>query len=511
MDVAARGEGTQVGAQLSARASDDSAVTGQIKRGFVWLGAASLVTRVLDAASTLGVLWLVSKEELGLATLAWSIGVFVEAFNGLGIGTALVQAESLDQRTLSDAFWYALGVAVLLIAGVWLVAPGLASLWGAAALTPLIRASALKLLFVGAGLVPLQLLNRGLKFERIALANTAATFGSGLSTLLLAWAGLGAWAFVLGQLVYGLVIMVSAFALQHFRPQLGFGFARIAPLARFGARAAAANVVYHLYRNADYFIMGRYLGVAAVGVYRVGFELAMTPTVTLLNVVNRAALPAYARLQTDRPALTRALLYTSKSLSLMLAPVTVLLAFGADDLLALIHDGEWRAAGSVTQWLAWAAFLRSLTHLFPQVFYAVGRPSLALFESLASAVVLSLSFVLALAWFGADYGILTVGWAWLVGGAALLVLFFKLTQRVVPLSLRAVWDSLAPASGGLVWLVLLAIGAGWLIPASLPPLWALLTRAAVLGGGYFVYLRLGLHMRFADLRAAPAEPKTAAV
>lgn len=489
---------------MSTRSVAETEATGQIKRGFVWLGAASLVTRVLDAVFTLGVLWLVSREQLGLATLAWSIGVFIEAFNGLGIGTALIQRAELEEGVLSDAFWYALAVALTFIGAVWVAAPWLASIWDNATLTPLIRASALKLLFVGVALVPLSLLNRSMKFERIALANTLATFGSGASTMTLAWLGFGAWAFVLGQLVYGLVIAVAAFALQPFRPAFSFQFARIKPMAMFGARAAGAGIVYHLYRNADYFIMGRFLGVSAVGVYRVGFELAMTPTVTLLNVVNRAALPAYSRLQTDRAALTRALCWTSQSLSLMLAPITVIIAFGANDLLALINDGEWSGAASVLPWLAWAALLRSLTHLFPQIFYAVGRPSLALFESLASALVLCTSFAAALMWFGADYGILTVGWAWFVAGAVLLVSFFKLTQRVLPLSFGAVVRSLSPAAVGVGVLVAIAVGVNLAIPSETPPLWSLLSRALVIGLGYMAYLRLGLHIRWKDLKVQPA-------
>jgi O-antigen/teichoic acid export membrane protein len=484
--------------------SAETEATGQIKRGFVWLGAASLVTRVLDAVFTLGVLWLVSREQLGLATLAWSIGVFIEAFNGLGIGTALIQKAEIEEGVLSDAFWYSLAVALTLIGAVWIAAPWLASIWDNGALTPLIRASATKLLFVGAALVPLSLLNRAMKFERIALANTLATFGSGVSTVVLAWCGMGAWAFVLGQLVYGLVIALAAFWLQPFLPAFSFQFARIRPMALFGARAAGAGIVYHLYRNADYFIMGRFLGVSAVGVYRVGFELAMTPTVTLLNVVNRAALPAYSRLQTDRAALTRALCWTSQSLSLMLAPITVIIAFGANDLLALINDGEWSGAASVLPWLAWAALLRSLTHLFPQIFYAVGRPSLALFESLASALVLCVSFVGALMLFGADYGILPVGWAWFVGGAVLLVAFFRLTQRVLPISLAALARSLSPAALGLGVLVVIELGLNWAIPTATPPLWSLLGRALVIGLGYMAYLRLGLHMRWSDLKAQPA-------
>ena len=484
----------------------DSEATGQIKRGFVWLGAASVVTRVLDAVFTLAVLWLVSREQLGLATLAWSVGVFIEAFNGLGIGTALIQVPKVDHGLLSDAFWYTLFVAVLLVAGVWIVAPALASIWDEPSLVPLIRASATKLFFVGVALVPLTLLNRGMKFERIALANTLATFGSGATMMLLAWAGLGAWAFVLGQLMYGVTIALAAFALEPFRPALQFRLARIKPVATFGARAAGAGIVYQLYRNADYFLIGRFLGVAALGVYRVAFELAMAPTVTLLNVVNRSALPAYARMQADRALLSRAFCWTSQSLSLMLAPITALLAFGARDLLALIDHGAWSDAAAVLPWLAWAALLRSLAQLFPQIFYAVGRPALSLFEAFASALVLCVAFVGALRLFGADYGIVAVGWAWFVGSALLLCLLVIMTQRVMPLSLLAWLRSLAPAGFGLAVLALIEMVLSWVIPPDAPPLAALLARVLVLGAGYAAYLRFGLQLHLSDLSVKKAVP-----
>jgi hypothetical protein len=115
-----------------------------------------------------------------------------------------------------------------------------------------------------------------------------------------------------------------------------------------------------------------------------------------------------------------------------------------------------------------------------------------------------LSFALALTLFGAEYGILSVGWAWFVGGAALLVLLFKLTQRVIPLSLSMLWQSLRPASLGFAWLIVIEAALAAVLPSTLPPMWALASRAALLGLGYMAYLRVGLHMRWSDLRSRPA-------
>ena len=48
------------------------------------------------------------------------------------------------------------------------------------------------------------------------------------------------------------------------------------------------------------------------------------------------------------------------------------------------------------------------------------------------------------------------------------------------------------------------IGLNLAIPSTTPPLWSLLFRALVLGLGYIAYLRLGLHMRWSDLKTQPA-------
>lgn len=486
------------------RDGEEREVASEIKRGFVWLGAASAAARIIDSVSTLAVLWFVTREEMGLATLAWSVSVFLESFNGLGMATALVQTPKLDDELLSSAFWYTLGVAVVLVSGVCAAAPWLAAFWGAPALTPLIRLSTLKLLLVGGALVPLQILNRAMRFERIAAVNTFATLCSALSTTFLAWRGYGAWALVIGQTLHGVAMIVAAYIAQPYWPASRFSGQRVRPLAVFGARVAASGVLYHLYRNADYFFIGRYLGVAAVGLYRVGFDLAMTPTLTVLNVVNRAALPGYARLQTDRDALARAFGWTMRSLGLMLVPVTALLAFCARDVLALVNHGQWIDAAEVTSWLACAALLRAISHLFPQLFHASGLPMLAVYDSLLSMILLSLLFAVGLQWLGPTHGVLVAGWAWAIAAPLLLWVLIVFARKIIVLRAIDLWRSLAAPLGGLTVMGVVGFAALALLPPSMSPALALGIRVSLLLGAYTAYLRFALHTRFSDLKTLKA-------
>ena len=53
---------------------------------------------------------------------------------------------------------------------------------------------------------------------------------------------------------------------------------------RFGVRSMTASAIFYAYRNADYFFVGRYLGIEVLGIYRVAFDLAMTPLEIVINV-----------------------------------------------------------------------------------------------------------------------------------------------------------------------------------------------------------------------------------
>ncbi|MBW1755997.1 MAG: oligosaccharide flippase family protein, partial [Deltaproteobacteria bacterium] len=77
----------------------------QLKRGLMWLGSAAAIGRLVDVASTITVLFFLTKEEVGVATIAWAIGMVLEAVCRLGLGVAILQAEEVSRNQLDTAFW----------------------------------------------------------------------------------------------------------------------------------------------------------------------------------------------------------------------------------------------------------------------------------------------------------------------------------------------------------------------------------------------------------------------
>jgi O-antigen/teichoic acid export membrane protein len=476
----------------------------QIKRGVFWLGSATIAARVLDIAATLAVVSLLTQAQMGLAALALSASAILEALSGIGIGSALVQADKVTAQEESSLFWLTSFVGLGLGAILMGAAPLLSHVYSERELTPLVMASGLKLLFVGMSVVPLQLLSKHLKFKDIGVIQTLASLGEGVTKIAFALGGAGAWALVIGNVARGLVLVLALFLLSAFRPQLHFAIAETRRFVRFGLHVAGSGLLYHVYKNADYFLVGKLLGLDALGLYRVAFDVAMQPTDAIIVVVSRAGFPVYSRLAADLPALRANFLVNTRRLFLMVVPVAAFIFFAAGDVLQLLGRERWAASVPAVQILVWAGLLRAATVMFSQVYIAVGRPQYATLESAVTLLLLIGSFWLGLTLFP-ELGVLSVCFAWLLVYPLLLGWHLLLMRGLIGLEplryLRALATGLGPGPVMLVGLYLLreALGDthGVLAPCVL----------AVAGLGIYAgYLRWVLKIEWRELLPARARP-----
>ena len=128
--------------------------------------------------------------------------------------------------------------------------------------------------------------------------------------------------------------------------------AGIGSMVRFGGTLTLSNVIAYIGLNADKVMIGRFLGVDAIGIYGRGFQLASMPTDNLNWAVGEVAFSALSRVQNDR---TRLKSYFLKSFSFVLGltvPITVACALFADDVVIVLLGPKWQASIEIVRLLA---------------------------------------------------------------------------------------------------------------------------------------------------------------
>ena len=403
-----------------------------LRRGFNWLGGAMIIAKATDFGTILVVLVFLTKEQVGVASLVIAIGVLIEALDGLGTSAALVQAPSLSRLQLDSLFWFIAGAALLVGGMTLLAAPWVAALYGASGMATYFIAVAIKQPLVGAAVIPLAMMNRDLQYERIAIVNVCATFATALTRLGLAVLGAGAWAIVAADAAGGLYTLLGALLAKPFRPRLRFRMVAIAPLVRFGLRAATSTVFEQTLNNVDYLLVGRFYGAQSLAVFRVAFEVAMQPAVAAGTLINRTALPVFAKVSAAREHLAQSLTWSLRRLAVMVAPLVAALILAADPIMAMIHDRQGRsyaAAALPLKLLAAAALPRILSQLLYPVLLGSGRPRVAARLSAATVLVLCAGFVFVGFRFPAPAGIVGMSAVWLAVYPLLLIWEVRYLRR----------------------------------------------------------------------------------
>ncbi|HET7334878.1 MAG TPA: oligosaccharide flippase family protein [Rhizomicrobium sp.] len=433
-----------------------------LHRGFKWLGGATIAAKIIDSVTILLVLLFLTKEQVGIASLVVSIGMVVEALDGLGTSEALVQARDVSRLQQDTLFWFILGAALIMSGLILAAAPGIEAIYGVAGMAVYFVAVAVKLPLVGAAVIPLANMNRELQYERIAIVNLCATLAAAITRLGLAIGGAGAWALVAGYSASGFYILVGAMLAKPFWPRLRFKMPAIVPLLQFGIRTATSNILEQLFKNVDYLLIGWFYGTSQLAIYRVAFDVAMEPAMAVGTLVNRVALPVFARVSAIKEQLMQSLTWSLRRLMVLVYPLMTAMILVATPLMQLIHDGQghsYAAAALPLKILAAAAMLRVTAQLLYPLVIGSGRPGTAARLSAATLLMLSIGMLIVGLCFDAQTGIIAASAVWLGIYPLLLVWEARYVRHHWGIAVRELAGIMvvpAVAIGGLVILVEIA-------------------------------------------------------
>lgn len=450
------------------------------RSGVRWSAAGQLARQGLQLLTLVVLTRLIGPESYGLLSMAVAVVVALDLLKDLGTGAAIVQREECDEPLLSSVFWLNAAVGAALTAGTLLGAPLAALYFREPAVAPVLRALSLSFLVSSLGIVHLALLQRAVAFRAIALIETGSALAGAMVGLGMALTGYGVWSLVAQSLTTVAVSTALAWLASSWRPRAAASRAALRSVGGFGAGLVGYNILNYLSRNADYLLIGRFLGAASLGTYTLAYRIMTLPQQVLSQVLNRVMYPVLARLDDDE-AFQRAYLQLCATLAFVATPVFVALFALREPLVRGFFGAEWLPVIPLLAILAPVGLLQSLAGTTGLIYQARARTDWLFAWGLGSGVVTVAGFVLGLRW-----GVTGVAAAYALTNACLAVPVFAIPFRLVGLPLGRFALALAPA---------LACGAAMLLAiAALAPLAAALPEVArtlllsALGGG--VYLSL---------------------
>lgn len=468
--------------------------------GAAWMIAARFAIKSLGIVSTLILVRLLIPADFGLVALATALVGGLELIKTFSFDVALIQDQSASTDKYNAAWTINLAFSLLLAALLLFAAPYASQFYSDERLIPVLYALSISMVIQGFENIGVVDFRKNLEFRKefhFQLIRKFIAFGV---TIPLAFALRNFWALVAGILTSSLVGTVSSYAMHPFRPRIGRKDLR--ELFNFSKWLVLNNILYFIRHRAADFVLGRFGGTKAVGLFSVAYEISHLVTAELVAPINRAVFPGYAKMAHDLDELRLGYLQVMSIIAVLSIPAATGIAAIADLLVPVMLGPNWIAAIPLIQILAFSGAIAILETNIGSAYLALGRPKILtlVYSMFASTFVIFLFLLVP------RYGTTGAAQASLFAGLANIPLQLYLMRRTLGINftdLAHVFLRPVVASGAMFWIVRVFIGHYSVADVTAMQI-PLLTSAMCLGA--FTYI--GIDLLLWLLAGRPTGPET---
>jgi O-antigen/teichoic acid export membrane protein len=400
-------------------------------------GAARLASQVASVALRGCALVLLARllgpRDFGLVGMVTTLTGVLTWFRDFGLSAAAVQRSEITADQHSTLFWINVLVGALLALVTLAAAPAIAAFYHEPRLYWVAPALGMAFLFNAVGIQHSALLQRQMRFTSMAVIGVASLAVGTAIAIGGAAIGYGYWALVANSVTTPLVASIGFWLAAGWVPGMPRWRAGILSMVQFGGTLTLNNVIAYIGLNADKVMIGRFLGVDAIGIYGRGFQLASLPTENLNWAVGEVAFSALSRLQNDPSRLKS---YFLKCFSFVLGltlPITIAFSLFADDFVRVLLGPKWQASTEIVRLLAPTIVVMAVIQPMTWLINSLGLVQRALKIALVFAPIMIVS-----CWLGLSHGASGVAFAYSTAMTLWVVPHIAWCVHGTPISLRDV-------------------------------------------------------------------------
>jgi lipopolysaccharide exporter len=384
-----------------------TSVNRKMAAGIAWMSLMRVGIKGLGLISTVVLARLLAPADFGLIAMAMSVIAALDLFAAFNFDVALIQRQDAG-RTHYDTAWtfnilFAIALALVLV----VIAFPAVDFYHEPRLRAVMHTLALGVFVMGFENIGVVAFRKELDFRKEFVMRIGQKVCTAAITLPLAFALRNYWALVIGMVSGNVLSVLISYYAHPFRPRISL--AAGSQLFSFSKWMVVNNMLWFIRDRTPDFLLGRVAGANALGLYTISYEISNLPTAELVAPINRAVLPAYAKMAHDLELLGRGFLDVIGLVILLALPAGFGIAATSELIVNVVLGAKWSAAGPLVSILAIVGALNALQTNCGNVHYAMGRPKTMTIIGLIQVITL----MPVLVWAAYRYGAVGIAAAYL--------------------------------------------------------------------------------------------------
>ncbi len=403
------GQGRGVTAETPDRAAErePSGTLGErAVRGVVALGVREGGMKLVSFTGDIALYRLLVPADFGVVVPIAFLAGIIKQFTDVGLHPSVIQRKENPSRAdLRAVFTVHLGLVTVATAIVVFAGPPMLTDWVGVDADPwMIRVFGISIWLSAFRLVPAALLERHLRFGRLAAADIAGTvwyFSAGIGFAIGAFE---AWSLIIAHVGASIVSTLAVLVAWPWAPIPSWRPAGLRHYLRFGAQFQGARLALMAKDSLIPLLSPRTIGVDGTGLLSWADKISSQP-LTLTQLVSRVTLPTFSRMQDDLGRVRRGAELTLKWNGIVTLPAFAAVIAFAPEIAVYIYGEQWLPAIPALYALAASAILVPINGLLTPILAALGRTRVILVIAIVWAVA---AWALAIGLSAADLGILAI-------------------------------------------------------------------------------------------------------
>lgn len=375
--------------------------------GFVWLGGVKATNAIIQFTILAILARLLSPTEFGLMGLALIVVNFSDIFNDLGFGPAITQKEKLNDKDVHTSFTYSLIFGTILIVLIWILSPFIAAFFGNDELTPILKAISIVLLLRSGITTPLGLMYRNLEFKKLSLIQiTSYAIGYGAVGVTLAYLNYGVWSLVIAVISQSILSLILYWSFS--RQSIGFSLniQSFKELVHFGGGYSLSKVFSFAGNKGDKILVGRLLGVEALGLYERGYQVVRYSSTLIGEIIDKVLFSPIARKQNDRTRIKEIFLEMTYIFGIIFFPLSAFIYNNTDAIVHIILGDQWYDTIPIVKAMSFIVFFLITTRISSTIAKSLGDVYRRAWRTLFYAFMIFVGV-----YFGSNWGLVGVATA----------------------------------------------------------------------------------------------------
>jgi len=362
-----------------------------------WSMASEIASKAIQPLVFILLARLLIPEDFGIMSAALMVISFSQIFWEAGMAKALIQRQTDVEEAANVAFWVNIGLGSVVAVIIYLVASPVAhAFFQDSRVTAVLQVMTLQVFLGAVSAVHTALLQKEMDFKRLFWVRFATVSLPGLASIPLAWYGMGYWALVVGTLIGQAAQVIMLWRLSTWRPSWSFNTYVAKEMVKFSKWVAGSGVLAWFFAWADSLIVGMYLGIHDLGLYRFSKQFVSMSMEIVATAVMPVAYSKLARHQTSLDEIRRYIFLSGKGLVLILFPIGAGIYLTGDLFIPLIIGAAWAEVATFIGIMAITQAIAYSVSLNQEAIRAIGRSDVetrVMFISMAIRLLFYLVFI----------------------------------------------------------------------------------------------------------------------